>query len=596
MFEYKTPLRDIRFVRNEVLAFPKLWASLPGCEDATPETVDAVLEGLREFCDTQLAPINAAGDREGCKLANGEVRTPTGFKAAYRQFVDGGWPTLVAHKDMGGQGLPPSLGMLMNEMLGAANWAWSMYPLLSHGARNALEKHGSDALKKIYLPKLTDGNWTGTMCLTEPHCGTDLGLLRTKAEPQPDGTYRLTGTKIFISSGDHDLADNIVHLVIARAIGSPPGTQGISLFLVPKFLPTEGGRRNTVACGALEHKMGIHGNATCVMNFDGAKGFLIGELNKGLSYMFTMMNTARLGVAQQGLAHLEVGLQAASAYARERLQSRSLSGPKNPNGAADPIVVHADVRRMLLTVKSLAEGSRMLTHYCGQWLDSAVHSPDADMRKQANEMLALLTPIAKGFITEVGFEGANLALQVFGGHGYIEESGMEQNVRDARIATIYEGTTGIQALDLLGRKVLMNQGQTLRAFTKEIHKFCQSHAADAALAEFTAPLARVNQEWGELTMNVGGRAMQNQDEMGGAAVDYMMYSGYVSLAYLWARAAATAHAALQASQADREFYQAKVQTAQFYFRRILPRTLALAATIKDGVDSLMSIDAAQIGG
>jgi len=597
MPETKSPLKDIRFVRNEVLDFYSVWANLPGCEEATPETVDAVLEGLGQFCDNELVPINASGDREGCTLEEGQVHTPSGFKEAYKLFVESGWPSLVTPQELGGQGLPVSLGMMMNELLGTANWSWSMYPLLSHGARNALERHGSDALKKIYLPKLADGNWTGTMCLTEPHCGTDLGLLRTKAEPQPDGSYSVTGTKIFISSGDHDMAENIVHLVIARAPDSPPGTQGISLILVPKFVPDSNGNlgaQNRVSCGALEHKMGIHGNSTCVMNFDGATGFLIGDLNKGLSYMFTMMNTARLGVAQQGLAHLEVGLQAATKYARDRLQSRSLSGPKNPNGPADPIVVHADVRRMLLTVKALAEGSRMLAHYCGQKLDLVAYSQDADARKQANDMLALLTPIAKGFITECGFEGANLALQVFGGHGYIAESGMEQNVRDARIAMIYEGTNGIQALDLLGRKVLMNQGQTLRLFTKEIHQFCQAQGGNQAMAQFIAPLAKLNQEWGELTLQVGVRAMQNQDEMGGAAMDYLMYSGYVSLAYLWARAAAAAHKALQSGTTDKEFYEAKLHTAQFYFRRILPRTLTHAATMKDGVDALMAIDAGQI--
>jgi alkylation response protein AidB-like acyl-CoA dehydrogenase len=597
MSETKSPLKDIRFVRNEVLDFHGLWSTLPGCEEATPATIDAVLEGLSQFCDNELAPINASGDQQGCTLVNGQVHTPAGFKAAYRLFVESGWPTLVSPQEMGGQGLPVSLGMLMNEMLGTANWSWSMYPLLSHGARNALERHGSEALKNIYLPKLADGNWTGTMCLTEPHCGTDLGLLRTKAEVQPDGSYRVTGTKIFISSGDHDMAENIVHLVIARAPDAPAGTHGISLILVPKFVPDSSGKlgaQNGVSCGALEHKMGIHGNSTCVLNFDGAKGFLIGDLNKGLSYMFTMMNTARLGVAQQGLAHLEAGLQAASKYARERLQSRSLSGPKNPSGIADPIVVHPDVRRMLLTVKALAEGSRMLAHYCGQFLDLIAYSQDADVRKRANDMLALLTPIAKGFITESGFEGANLALQVFGGHGYIAESGMEQNVRDARIAMIYEGTNGIQALDLLGRKVLMNQGQSLRLFTKEIHLFCQAQASNAAVAEFIAPLAKLNQEWGELTMQVGARAMQNQDEMGGAAMDYLMYSGYISLAYLWARAAVVAHQALQSGAADKDFYQAKLHTATFYFRRILPRTLTLSATIKDGVDALMAIDASQI--
>jgi hypothetical protein len=460
-----------------------------------------------------------------------------------------------------------------------------------------LEAHGSDDLKARFLPRLCDGRWTGTMCLTEPHCGTDLGLLRTKAEPQADGSYKVSGTKIFISSGDHDMSNNIIHLVIARTPDAPAGTKGISLFVVPKFIPAADGNpgeRNGVSCGSLEHKMGIHGNATCVLNFDNAQGFLVGELNKGLSYMFTMMNSARLGVAQQGLAHLEAGLQAATKYARERLQSRSLSGAKNPDGIADPIVVHPDVRRMLLTVKALTEGNRMLAHYCGQLLDIDAYSQDEAEKKEADSLLALLTPIAKGFMTETGFEGANLALQVFGGHGYIVEWGMEQNVRDARIAMIYEGTNGIQALDLLGRKVLSNQGQFLRIFTKQIHKFCEAQADNAALADYIEPLSKLNKEWGDLTMHIGGRAMQNPDEAGGAAMDYLMYSGYVTLAYFWARAVDAATKALARGNSDKDFYQTKIQTAQFYYRRILPRTLSLAATMKDGVDSLLSIDAKNI--
>ena len=597
MSEFKAPLKDIRFVRNEILDFPTLWANLPGCEEASPEIIDAILDELGKFCENELAPLNAIGDEQGCKLSDGQVTTPAGFKEAYQLFVDSGWPTLVGDAEMGGQGLPISLGMLLNELLGTANWSWSMYPLLSHGARAALEAHGSDELKAKFLPRLCDGRWTGTMCLTEPHCGTDLGLLRTKAEPQADGTYKVSGTKIFISSGDHDMSNNIVHLVIARTPDAPEGTKGISLFVVPKFLPdAEGnpGERNGVSCGSLEHKMGIHGNATCVMNFDNASGFLVGELNKGLSYMFTMMNSARLGVAQQGLAHLEIGLQAATKYARERLQSRSLSGVKNPDSAADPIVVHPDVRRMLLTVKALTEGNRMLAHYCGQLLDVDFYSQDADAKQEADELLALLTPIAKGFMTETGFEGANLALQVFGGHGYIHEWGMEQNVRDARIAMIYEGTNGIQALDLLGRKILQNQGQYLRRFTKKIHKFCEAEVDNKDLAQFIEPLNKLNTEWGELTMHIGGRTMQNMDELGGAAMDYMMYSGYVTLAYFWAQAAKAAHKALESGTSDKDFYQTKIHTAEFYYRRILPRTLSLAATIKDGVDSLMTIDENQI--
>lgn len=597
MTEFKAPLRDIRFVRNELLDFPGLWSNMPGCEEVTPDMTDAILEELGKFCENELAPLNQIGDRQGCRLEGKEVKTPDGFKEAYQLFVESGWPALATSPEYGGQGLPHSLGILMNELLGTANWSWSMYPLLSHGAKVSLEAHGSEALKKVYLTKLSEGTWTGTMCLTEAHCGTDLGLLRTKAEPQADGSYKLNGTKIFISSGEHDMAENIIHLVIARTPDAPEGTKGISLFLVPKFLPNDDGtlgERNQVSCGSLEEKMGIHGNATCVLNFDGAKGYLVGELNKGLNHMFTMMNSARLGVALQGLAHLELGLQAATAYARERLQSRSLSGVKNPKGNADPIVVHPDVRRMLLTIKSLAEGNRMLGHYCAQLLDVNEYSQDAGEREEADQLLALMTPIAKGFITESGFEGANLAMQVFGGHGYIAEWGMEQNVRDARIAMIYEGTNGIQALDLLGRKVLRNQGETLRIFTKKIHKYCEAQTGNEAIAEFREPLAELNKEWGELTMHVGSRAMENMDELGGASFDYMMYSGYVTLAFLWTRAAEVASRALAEGSSEEAFYKAKLQTARFYFRRILPRTLALSATIKDGVDSLMAMDEEQI--
>lgn len=593
MIEFKAPLRDISFVRDEVLDFPGLWSKLPGCQDITPDTTKAILEELGKFCENELAPLNRIGDQQGCRLQGTEVKTPDGFKEAYQLFVESGWPSLATSPEYGGQGLPHSLGMIMNELLGTANWSWSMYPLLSHGAKVSIETHGSEELKQAYLPKLTEGNWTGTMCLTEPHCGTDLGMLRTKAEPQADGSYRLTGTKIFISSGEHDMAENIIHLVIARTPDAPEGTKGISLFLVPKFLPNEDGslgERNAVTCGALEEKMGIHGNATCVLNFDGAKGFLVGELNKGLSHMFTMMNSARLGVALQGLAHLELGLQGATAYARERLQMRSLSGPKNPDGPADPIIVHPDVRRMLLTVKAFAEGCRMLGHYCARLLDIHQHAETEAERQEADDLLALMTPIAKGFMTEVGFEGANLALQVFGGHGYIAEWGMEQNVRDARISLIYEGTNGIQALDLLGRKVLRNQGKTLMIFTKEIHKYCEAQAGNEAIAPFIKELARLNKEWGELTMNIGGRVMQNMDELGAASFDYMMYSGYVTLAYLWAKAAEVASRKLAEGSSEADFYKAKLQTATFYYRRILPRTLTLAATIKDSADSLMSLD------
>jgi len=450
--------------------------------------------------------------------------------------------------------------------------------------------HGTDEQREIYLYKLIEGSWTGTMCLTESHCGSDLGMLRTKAEPVDDGSYRITGTKIFISAGEHDIAENIIHIVLARLPDAPAGTKGISLFVVPKFIPNaEGavGERNSLACGAIEHKMGLHGNATCVMNFDGATGYLIGPANRGLNCMFTFMNAARIGTAVQGLAHGELGYQKALAYAKDRLQGRKLSGADNPDGSADAIINHADVRRMLLTQKAFVEGARMLIYYLAQCVDIEAHGDDDNEMNEAGELLALLTPIAKAFITETGFESANLAMQCFGGHGYIKEWGVEQNVRDARIATLYEGTTGIQALDLLGRKVLLTQGESLKRFTKIIHKFCKAHAEDEALKEFIAPLAQLNKEWGDLTMHVGLAAMENPDEVSAASVDYLMFSGYVTFAYFWARAAQTALASDQSSEA---FYQSKIKTARFYFQRVLPRTEGLVRTVKAGGKSIMSFE------
>lgn len=594
MADYKAPLRDIQFAMNELLDYPAHYADLPNGEEASPEVVSAIIEEAAKFCENVLAPLNSVGDQEGCQWNDGEVTTPTGFKEAYQQYVEAGWPSMTHSAEHGGQGLPPSLGTVINEMVGESNWSWGMYPGLSHGAMNTVAAHGTDEQKETYLTKLISGEWTGTMCLTEPHCGTDLGMLRTKAEPNTDGSYAISGTKIFISAGEHDMAENIVHIVLARLPDAPAGTKGISLFIVPKFNIAADGTladRNGVKCGSIEHKMGIHGNSTCVMNFDGAKGFLIGPPNKGLMAMFTFMNTARLGTAIQGLAHAEIGFQKSLDYARERLQMRSLSGPKNPDGPADPIIVHPDVRRMLLTQKAFAEGNRMLAYFAAQQVDLMEGAETEEERKAADDLLSFLTPIAKAFMTETGYEAANLGLQCFGGHGFISEWGAEQNVRDCRISMLYEGTTGVQALDLLGRKVLGSGGELLKGFTKVVHKFCQAQADNEALREFIEPLATLNKEWGEITMHIGGKAMENADEVGAASVDYLMYSGYVTLAYFWALAAAKSQETLAAGTTDEDFYKAKLSTARFYYQRILPRTQTCVATMKSGVDNLMELDA-----
>ena len=594
---YKAPLREIKFVMDELLDMPAHYASIPAYADvATPDMVDAIINEGAKFCENVLSPLNRVGDIEGCtRHEDGSVTTPTGFKEAYKQFVEGGWPSLAHEVDHGGQGLPESLGIVVSEMVGSSNWSWGMYPGLSHGAMNTIELHGTDEQKHIYLSKLVSGEWTGTMCLTESHCGSDLGILKTKAEPNADGSYAITGSKIFISAGEHDMVDNIVHIVLARLPGAPEGTKGISLFIVPKFLPNEDGtpgERNSLICGSIEHKMGIHGNATCVMNFDGAKGWLIGPENKGLNCMFTFMNTARIGTALQGSTAAEASYQGALAYAKDRLAMRSLTGPKAPEKAADPIIVHPDVRRMLLTQKAFAEGGRALVYLTAQQNDIVKKSEDEEARKAADEMLGFLTPIAKAFLTEVGYEATNLGVQVFGGHGFIAEWGMEQLVRDTKIACIYEGTTGIQALDLLGRKVLMTQGASLRNFTKLVHKFCQAEEANAELAHLVKPLAELNKEWGDLTMKIGMAAMKNREEVGSASVDYLMYSGYVTLAYLWAKMAKVAQEALANGTSEEDYYKAKLATAKFYFARVLPRTKAHAASMLAGADTVMDLEEA----
>jgi len=594
MADYKVPQRDIQFSLFELLDYENHYASVPGCQDATPDVVTAIIEESSKFSENVLWPLNKVGDEEGCKWDDGVVTTPTGFKEAYQQFVEAGWPSMTHNEAHGGQGLPSSLGTVLSEITGSGNWSWGMYPGLSHGCMNTIEAHGTPAQKETYLEKLVAGTWTGTMCLTESHCGTDLGMLRTKAEPNPDGSYAITGTKIFISAGEHDMAENIIHIVLARLPGAPAGTKGISLFIVPKMNLDDAGNvadRNGVKCGSIEHKMGIHGNSTCVMNFDGAKGFLIGAENKGLMAMFTFMNTARLGTAIQGVAHAEIGFQKSLEYARDRLQMRSLSGIKNPEGAADPIIVHPDVRRMLLTQKAFAEGGRMMVHLTAKQVDILQHAETEEERKAADDKLSFLTPIAKAFLTEVGYESANLGLQCFGGHGFISEWGMEQNVRDCRISMLYEGTTGIQALDLIGRKVLGSGGELLKGFTKDVHQFCKAEADNASMAEFVEPLAALNKEWGELTMHIGGKAMENPDEAGAASVDFLMYSGYVTLAYLWAMAAAKSQQALDAGTEEEAFYKAKISTARFYFQRILPRTTTCVGGIKAGAESLMELAA-----
>ena len=593
MPNYQAPRRDIQFVMHEVLAMADHYKTLQGGEDIDAEMIDAILEEAAKFSENILAPINASGDEEGCSWNDGVVTTPAGFKQAYTQYVEGGWPSMSHSPDVGGQGLPESLGTMINELSGTANWSWSMYPGLSHGAMNTIEAHGTEEQKQKYLLPLVEGRWTGTMCLTESHCGTDLGLLSTKAELQAGGSYAITGTKIFISAGEHDMVDNIVHIVLARLPGAPLGTKGISLFIVPKFDVNDDGslsQRNQVKCGSLEHKMGIHGNATCVMNFDGANGYLIGPANKGLNCMFTFMNIARIGTAAQGLCAAEGAFQGALEYTKERLQMRSLAGPVAPEKAADPIIVHPDVRRMLLTAKSFAEGGRMLVYFLAQLNDTVSRNGDSDEGKEADVLLSLLTPIAKAFITETGVESANLGLQCFGGHGYIREYGMEQIVRDARIATIYEGTTGIQALDLLGRKVLMTQGESLKVFTKIIHRFCKAEAENEAMAEFIKPLMAANKEWGELTMKVGMAAMKDRNEVGAASVDYLMYSGYVTQAYFFARAAKVAQEVLAEKTSETDFYQAKLFTARFFFARLLPRTQTHATTMLAGAGTLQDLN------
>ena len=596
---YKAPLRDMKFLLNDVFDYPTHYQGLASGENATPDIVDAILTECGRFCEEVLSPLYQSGDEEGCKLENGEVITPKGYKEAYRQYVMGGWQGLSAPEEFGGQGLPASMGLFKQEMMGTANWSFSMYPGLSLGAMNTIFLHGTDDQKQTYLVPLTEGRWGGTMCLTEPQCGTDLGQVKTRAEPQADGSYKLTGTKIFISSGEHDLTENIVHIVLARLPDAPKGTKGISLFIVPKFMPAADGgvgERNGVSCGSLEKKMGIKASATCVMNFDGATGYLIGPENQGLECMFTFMNTARIGTAIQGVGPAELSYQWALDYAKERRSMRALSGKKEPDQVADSLIHHADVRRMLLTQKAIAEGGRAMLYYAARVADHMVEAHtagDTEKAEKYDDKLGFLTPILKGFLTELGCEAANLGMQVFGGHGYIREHGMEQIARDTRIATLYEGTTGIQALDLLGRKVLlMTQGGAVREFTFKVANFARKHLTDKRLRPMAVELLKLTAQWNVLTVRVMLAARKDRDVVSAAAYDFLMYSGYVSMAYMWLRQSAVAVDKLDNGGEESEsFYQTKLNTAEFYYERLLPRAQTHATSMLSPTRSLMQIEA-----
>ena len=593
--QYKAPLRDMQFVLHELLDSTSHYKSIPEYEEVERDIVDSYIEAAASFAENEIAPLNRSGDEEGCTFDNGKVTTPKGFKEAYKQYCELGFAALAADEEFGGQGMPFSLSTVVNEIMGSANWSFSMYPGLSHGAIQTLEHHGTEEQKSIYLEKMVTGEWSGTMCLTEAHAGSDLGIIRTKAEPNDDGSYSITGQKIFISAGEHDMTDNIVHIVLARLPGAPAGTKGISLFIVPKINVNADGslaEPNQVTCGSIEHKMGIKASATCVMNFDSAKGFLIGPENRGLQCMFTFMNVARIGTAIQGLTASEIAFQGSLEYAKDRLAMRSMSGAKAPDKVADPIIVHPAVRNMLLTEKAFAEGGRALAYYLSFFADVVVKGTGEE-QEYADQMLSLLTPIAKAFLTETGYESANHGVQVYGGHGFIREWGMEQNVRDTRIACLYEGTTEIQSLDLLGRKVLGSQGKMLANFTKVINDFCKEQESDESMGEFIRPLAELNTEWAELTARIGKQATENPDSVGAAAVDYMYFSGYVTLAYLWARMVAVSKQALANGTTETGFYEAKIKTAHFYFSKLLPRTRTYVARIDTGVEPYMSMDVDQ---
>jgi butyryl-CoA dehydrogenase len=564
---------------------------LPGYEELDRETLGSILDEAGRFVSDRLLPLNRSGDEEGCTWNDGRVTTPGGFKAAYDEFIEAGWNSIAFDADYGGQGLPKSLYTLVDEMICACNLSFSLYPGLTNGAWTALEGYADTDLKALYFPKMAQGVWSGSMCLTEPHSGSDLGLLRTRAEPQEDGSYRISGTKIFITSGEHDLTENIVHLVLARTPDAPTGIKGISLFVVPKILPDEQGELgepNRLSCGAIEHKMGIKASATCVMNFDGAKGWLVGELNKGMRPMFKMMNTERLATGIQGLGIAEAAYQNAAAYAQERLQGRSPQGAQQPDAPADPLIVHPDIRRMLLTMRALTEGCRALSVWVAQQIDLAARSTDTLQRQEAEALVSLLTPVVKAYLTDCGFEVANLGVQVFGGHGYIREQGMEQLVRDARIGQIYEGANGIQAMDLVGRKLPIADGTLIERFLQPLQAFLQSTAGDASMGEFTVPLAAAAERLNNAAKTLLKRAADNPLESGAGGADFLQLFGLTALAFIWARMARIG--LLERDGEEALFYDAKVRTARFFMQRILPRSEAHYRAIQAGGDCMMEFD------
>ncbi|MEW4448023.1 acyl-CoA dehydrogenase C-terminal domain-containing protein [Qipengyuania sp. JC766] len=589
---YKAPTRDTRFLINEVLDLAS-YGNLPGFEMATPDVSDAVIDESGKFCAEVLAPLNQSGDQEGCtRNDDGSVTTPKGFKQAFDQFREAGWGTLAQPEEFGGQGMPHVLGFVLEEYISSANQAFGMYPGLTHGAISALIAKGSQEQKEKYLPKMISNEWTGTMNLTEPHCGTDLGMIRTKAEPQADGSYAITGTKIFISAGEHDLADNIIHLVLAKTPGAPDSTKGISLFVVPKVLVNDDGslgERNGVVCGSIEHKMGIHANSTCVLNYDGAKGWMVGEENKGLAAMFIMMNAARLGVGIQGLSQAEVAYQNAVAYALDRRQGRALTGPAEPEAQADPIFVHPDVRRMLMDAKAFTEGMRALTLWAGLLVDLTHKAQTEEEREEADALLGLLTPVIKGYGTDKGYEIATNMQQVFGGHGYIEEWGMSQFVRDARIAQIYEGTNGVQAMDLCGRKLPSKGGAAIQAFFKMAGEEIAAAKSDEGLKEMAEKLEKALGDQQAATMWFMQNAMRNPNHLGAGAHHYMHIMGIVTIGLMWLRMAKKAQEVLAGSTEDKAFYEAKIATARYYMDRYLPDAGALRRKLETGADSMMAL-------